>query len=72
MSILPKNLLDMELSILSSHHRSKKYHVDPNIKKAPERSRLTQKELKKRIEDQITFFAIGKEQIDKLYNLLQG
>ena len=36
MSILPKNLLDMELSILSSHHRSKKYHVDPNIKKAPE------------------------------------
>lgn len=72
MSILPKNLLDMELSILSSHHRSKKYHVDPNIKKAPESSRLTQKELKKRIEDQITFFTIGKEQIDKLYNLLQG
>lgn len=72
MSILPKNLQDMELAIASSHNRSKKYNVDPNVKKAPESSRLTPKELKKRIENQITFFTIAREQIDKLYNLLQG
>ncbi len=72
MSVLPKNLQDMELSIAHSHERSKVYKVDPNITKAPESSRLRPGELKERIESQKTFYTIAKEQIDKLYNLLRG
>lgn len=72
MPILPKNLQDMALAIASSHKRSKKYNIDPNLTKAPESTRLTAKELEERIENQKTFYTVAKEQIDKLYTLLQG
>ncbi len=72
MPVLPKNLQDMALAIASSHKRSKKYNIDPNLTKAPESTRLTAKELEERIENQKTFYTVAKEQIDKLYTLLQG
>ncbi len=72
MPVLPKNLQDMALAIASSHKRSKKYNIDPNLTKAPESTRLTPKELEERIENQKTFYTVAKEQIDKLYTLLQG
>ncbi len=72
MPVLPKNLQDMALAIASSHNRSKKYNIDPNLTKAPESTRLTSKELEERIENQKTFYTVAKEQIDKLYTLLQG
>ncbi len=72
MPILPKNLQDMALAIASSHKRSKKYNIDPNLTKAPESTRLTAKELEERIENQKTFYTVAKEQIDKLYTLMQG
>lgn len=72
MPALPKNLQDMALAIASSHKRSKKYNIDPNLTKAPESTRLTAKELEERIENQKTFYTVAKEQIDKLYTLLQG
>ena len=72
MPVLPKNLQDMALAIASSHKRSKKYNIDPNLTKAPESTRLTSKELEERIENQKTFYTVAKEQIDKLYTLLQG
>ncbi len=72
MPVLPKNLQDMALAIASSHKRSKKYNIDPNLTKAPESTRLTAKELEERIENQKTFYTVAKEQIDKLYMLLQG
>lgn len=72
MPALPKNLQDMALAIASSHKRSKKYNIDPNLTKAPESTRLTAKELEERIENQKTFYTVAKEQIDKLYTLLRG
>ena len=72
MPVLPKNLQDMALAIASSHNRSKKYNIDPNLTKAPESTRHTSKELEERIENQKTFNNVAKEQIDKLYTLLQG
>ena len=72
MPVLPKNLQDMALAIASSHNRSKKYNIDPNLTKAPESTSPTSKELEERIENQKTFYTVAKEQIDKLYTLLQG
>lgn len=65
--------LDSQLThiITRSHIRSAKYGIDPNILSAPEESRLSPRDLKKRIEAKREFYDTARARLDPLYRLLK-
>ncbi len=71
MQMTQQSLEEMEKGIARSLERSKGYGVDSQLRKAPESSKLTARELSKRISKQKEFFGIAKKQIDTLYSLLK-
>ena len=71
MQMTQQSLEEMEKGIARSLERSKGYGVDSQLRKAPESSKLTARELSKRISKQKEFFSIAKKQIDTLYSLLK-
>ncbi|WP_294513373.1 sigma-54-dependent Fis family transcriptional regulator [uncultured Bilophila sp.] len=66
-----RSLPDLEIIIQRSLDRSARYGVDPHLDGAPESARLTDDQLRERIESQRVFYALAKEQIDSLYRLLK-
>ena len=72
LSPLPTDFSDMEDIIRLSWERSRKYGIDPNMDGAPEKHRLSEKALNKRILSMQSFYDIAKGQLDSLYRLLHG
>ena len=66
-----RDILDMEQAIERSRERSARYGVDPHQDGAPESSRLSDIQLRQRIEDQNDFYTLAKDQLDSLYRLLK-
>ncbi|NOR25454.1 MAG: AAA domain-containing protein [Desulforhopalus sp.] len=62
---------NLQRIIERSHERSASYKLDPNARGAPESSRLSSVDLARRIEEQLEFFNIAREQLDNLYRLLK-
>ena len=57
--------------IRRSLERSARYGVDPHLDGAPESTRLSDEQLRERINGQRVFYTLAKEQIDSLYRLLR-
>ena len=62
---------DQEDIIRRSLERSARYGVDPHLDGAPESTRLSDEQLRERINGQRVFYTLAKEQIDSLYRLLR-
>ena len=62
---------DQEDIIRRSLERSARYGVDPHLDGAPESTRLSDEQLRERINGQRVFYTLAKEQIDSLYRLLK-
>ena len=58
---------DQEDIIRRSLERSARYGVDPHLDGAPESTRLSDEQLRERINGQRVFYTLAKEQIDSLY-----
>ena len=54
-----------------SNERSAQYGVDPHQAGAPESTRLTNTQVRKRIQQQHEFYSLAREQLDSLYLLLK-
>ncbi len=54
-----------------SHERSAQYGVDPHQTGAPESTRLTNSQVRNRIQEQHEFYSLACEQLDSLYLLLK-
>ena len=66
-----RDTLGMKQAVERSRERSARYGVDPNQDGAPESSRLSDPELRQRIEGQKEFYTLAKDQLDSLYRLLK-
>jgi len=53
-----------------SHERSAQYGIDPHQLGAPESTRLTNSQVRNRIQEQYEFYSLACEQLDSLYLLL--
>lgn len=71
MSTELKVMSSLNSMIQRSLERSAKYGVDPDQRGAPEATRLSDKQLKERIERQHEFYTLAREQLDSLYRLLR-
>ncbi len=66
-----RSVQDLEEIIRRSLERSARYGVDPHLDGAPESTRLSDEQLRERINGQRVFYTLAKEQIDSLYRLLR-
>ena len=58
--------------IEKSLERSASYGIDPNLEGAPEFSKLSDIQLKQRIEEEKDFFSVASHELDSLYQLLKN
>lgn len=61
----------LEEIIQASLLRSAGYGIDPHLDGAPQNTRLTDADLQKRIDNQLEFYTLAREQLDCLYRLLK-
>jgi transcriptional regulator of acetoin/glycerol metabolism len=66
-----QDILGMRQAIERSRQRSARYGVDPRQDGAPESTRLSDEQLRQRIEAQKEFYSLARDQLDSLYRLLK-
>jgi transcriptional regulator of acetoin/glycerol metabolism len=66
-----RNIPGMHEAIKRSRARSVRFGVDPSQDGAPEASRLSDEQLRERIDGQKEFYALARDQLDSLYRLLK-
>ena len=67
-----QDALNLNRIIQRSLERSAEYGIDPLLDGAPESTRLSSSAIEERINDQIEFYSLAREQLDSLYKLLKG